>query len=112
MRGFGLERNNPDQKAPWRYEDGNLTISLRVLPGAGRTEPAGRHGDSALRLRLAAPALEGRANKACVKFLAKALGVPAGAVSILRGETSRNKVVQIRAVAEDRLQSLLAKWAS
>ena len=56
--------------------------------------------------------MEGRANKACVKFLAKALGVPLAAVSILHGESSRNKVVRVRAVEETRIQSLLARWES
>ena len=108
----GLEKNNPQQHAPWRYEGGQVTLSLRVQPGAGKTEPAGRYGESALRLRLAAPALEGRANKACVRFLAKALGVPMGAVHILHGENSRDKVVRIDAVDADQFQALLARWAS
>ena len=112
MKASGLEKNNPRQQAPWRYEGGEVTLKLRVQPGAGRTEPAGRYGDSALRLRLAAPALEGRANKACGRFLAKALGVPLGAVRILHGESSRDKVVRIHAVAEDQFQSLLARWRS
>lgn len=111
-KASGLEKNRADRQAPWRYEAGDLTLSLRVQPGAGKTEPAGHYGASALRLRLAAPALEGRANKACMKFLAKALGVPLGAVSILHGESSRNKVLRVRAVEETRIQSLLARWKS
>ncbi len=99
-------------KSPYRYEGGELTLTLRVQPGARKTEPAGHYGDSALRLRLAAPASEGRANKACVRFLAKALGVAPGSVRIIHGESSRNKVVRVSAVAEERLQSLLDRWAS
>ena len=110
MKASGLEKNNSARQASWRYEAGGVTLSLRVQSGAGKTEPAGRYGASALRLRVAAPALDGRANKACAKFLAKALGVPVGAVSILHGEFSRDKVIRVRAVAEERLQSLLAKW--
>lgn len=119
MKASGLERNSPGRRtprperpAPWRYEGGEVTLSLRVQPGAGKTEPAGRYGDSALRLRLAAPALEGRANKACARFLAKALGVPLGSVRIIHGEASRDKVVRVQAVAEEKFQSLLARWKS
>ena len=111
-KASGLEKNKAVWQAPWRYESGDLTLSLRVQPGAGNTEPAGHYGVSALRLRLAAPAVDGRANKACLKFLAKALGVPLAAVSILHGESSRNKVVRVRAVEETRIQSLLARWES
>ena len=112
MKVSGLARNNPERELPWRYEGGDLTLTLRVQPGADKTAPAGRYGDVALRLRLAAPALEGRANKACMKFLAKALGVPLGSVRIVRGEKSRDKVVHVRAVSEDRFQSLLSQWVS
>ena len=111
-KGFGLEKNKSGRLAPWRFENGDLTLSLRVQPGAGKTEPAGNYGDSALRLRLAAPAVEGRANKACIKFLAKALGVPLAAVSILRGESSRDKVLRVRSVEQTRLKSLLDRWNS
>lgn len=111
-KASGLEKNRANPQAPWRYEGGDLTLNLRVRPGAGKTEPDGHYGASALRLRLAAPAVEGRANKACLKFLAKALGVPLGAVSILHGESSRNKIVRVRAVEETQIQSLLARWKS
>lgn len=97
---------------PYRFDGGTLTLTLRVQPGASRTEPAGRHGEAALRLRLAAPARDGKANKACVRFLAEALGVPAGAVTILHGAGSRDKVVRITAVPEARAHALLERWVS
>lgn len=98
--------------APFRFDDGTLTLTLRVQPGASRTEMAGRHGDSALRLRLAAPAREGKANKACLRFLAGALGVPLKAVTIVRGAGSRDKLVRISPVAEARFHSMMEKWVS
>lgn len=69
---------------------------LHVQPGAKRTQMAGRHG-SALKLRLAAPPVEGRANDALRAFLADAFGVPQRNVTIVRGEASRDKIVRIDA---------------
>lgn len=81
--------------APWLREDGDcLVLSLHVQPGAKRTAVAGIHGD-ALKIRLAAPPVEGKANEALVRFLADAFGVPIRNVVIVRGETSRDKVVRI-----------------
>jgi uncharacterized protein (TIGR00251 family) len=79
----------------WLREDGDaLVLALHVQPGARRTEVAGIHGD-ALKLRLAAPAVEGKANGALRAFLADAFGVPLRNVTLLRGETSRDKVVRV-----------------
>lgn len=75
-----------------------MVLALHVQPGARRTEVAGLHGD-ALKLRLAAPAVEGKANAALREFLAAAFGVPLRSVTLLRGETSRDKVVRIAAPA-------------
>lgn len=86
--------------APWLTEgaDGGLTLALHVQPGAKRTEVAGTHGD-ALKVRLAAPPVEGRANAALLRFLADAFGVPLRAVEIVRGEAARDKLVRIAAPA-------------
>ncbi len=80
---------------PWRRDDdGVLVLTLHVQPGAKRTEVAGRHGE-ALKIRLAAPPVEGKANAELMRFLAEAFGVHARAVALVRGETSRQKVVRI-----------------
>jgi uncharacterized protein (TIGR00251 family) len=86
---------------PWRREEGDgaahaLVLNLHVQPGAKRTEIAGTHGE-ALKIRLAAPPVEGRANAALLRWLADAFGVPQRAVSLVRGETSRQKTVRITA---------------
>lgn len=89
--------------------DGSLTLSLHVQPGAKKTEFAGLHGD-ALKLRLAAPPVEGKANAALLVFLAKFCGVSRGAVTLLSGDTSRQKVVKIAGADADlvaRLRDLL-----
>ena len=85
--------------AAWRREDGAaLVLALHVQPGASRTEIAGTHGaagDTRLRLRLAAPPVDGRANAELLRFLAEAFGVPLRQVVLVRGATSRQKSVRI-----------------
>ena len=78
-------------------EDGDgVVLALHVQPGAKRTEVAGLHG-AALKLRLAAPPVEGKANAALRAFLAEAFGVPLRNITIVRGEASREKVVRVEA---------------
>lgn len=69
-------------------------LSLQVQPNAKRTQVTGLHGE-ALKIRVAAPALENRANAALVAFLAEAFGVPRRQVSVKAGEHGRKKIVQI-----------------
>jgi hypothetical protein len=83
--------------ARWLREvDGAIELALHVQPGAKRTSIDGVHGD-ALKVRLAAPPVEGRANEALLRFLADAFAVPVKQVTLLRGATSRRKVVRIAA---------------
>ena len=70
------------------------TLAVRVQPGAKRSEVAGPHGDR-LKIRIAAPALDGRANDALVAFLAGELGVARGRIAVARGERSRDKLVAV-----------------
>lgn len=71
-----------------------LVLELHVQPGAKRTEFAGKHGER-LKIRLAAPAHEGRANEALIEFLAGYYGVPRRSVRIVSGLRSRQKRVAI-----------------
>ena len=81
----------------WRREEtGALVLTLHVHPGAKRTEIAGLH-DNALRVRLAAPPVDGKANAELRRFLADAFGVPLRNVALVRGETSRDKIVRVYA---------------
>ena len=93
-----------DDQPWWRPEhvddQGRTTtwlLAVRVQPGASRTGPAGATGvDGAeLKIRLASPPVDGRANDELVRWLAKELGVPRSAVSLVRGQTSRSKVVRV-----------------
>jgi len=67
-----------------------VLLQVSVMPNAKRTEIDGLH-DGALRVRLAAPPIEGRANEALVAWLARSLDVPKRDVELLRGESSRRK---------------------
>lgn len=81
-----------------RVEADAIVLALHVQPGAARTELAGTHGD-ALKIRLAAPPVDGRANDELLRFLAEAFGVPRANVALLRGPSSRSKVARISAPA-------------
>jgi uncharacterized protein (TIGR00251 family) len=81
-----------------RSADGALCICVHAQPGAKRTEVAGLHGE-ALKIRVAAPALEDRANEALIEFVAKQLGVAKRDVTIASGEKSREKRLEIRGCA-------------
>ncbi len=77
----------------WYQSGGDgVTIHVHAQPGAKRTEVAGLYGDS-LKLRLASPPVDGKANECLIEFLARRLGVKRGQVSIVRGMSSRRKTV-------------------
>jgi uncharacterized protein (TIGR00251 family) len=74
--------------------DGGVLLRLQIQPKASRTEVVGPHGEPPrLKVRVAAPPVEGAANDVLVRFLAKKLGVPRSAVAILRGEAGKLKDV-------------------
>ena len=75
-----------------------VRIRLYVQPRASRTEITGTHGD-ALRIRVAAPPVDGEANQELLRFLAKKLGVPKSSLQLVQGETARTKVVEIENVS-------------
>ncbi|MBI4339735.1 MAG: DUF167 domain-containing protein [Chloroflexi bacterium] len=75
-------------------------LKVRVQPGARASEVAGV-AQGVVRIRVTAPAHEGRANQALVELLADLLGVPRSRVRILRGAASRDKVVAVDGVTEE-----------
>jgi uncharacterized protein len=90
------------------------TIAVRVQPGAKKTQIAGIYGEgeqAALKIALAAPAAEGRANVALIAFMAATLGIPKSFIEILSGEIARNKVLLLHggspAEVRNKLSSLL-----
>lgn len=96
--------------AAWyrREACGDLIISLHIQPGAKRTEIAGRHG-GALKIRLAAPPVDGRANASLAAFLAQQLDVPPSRVTLLSGAGSRQKRLRISAPPAQALAGFVAK---
>jgi uncharacterized protein len=69
-------------------------LAIRVQPRAKRTEVAGER-EGAIVIRPNAPPVDGKANQAVCKLIAKRVGVPASAVRIVRGESARDKVVRV-----------------
>jgi uncharacterized protein (TIGR00251 family) len=84
---------------------GAVRFSVRVQPRAARSEVVGAHGD-ALRIRVAAPPVEGAANSELVSFLAKRFGVPKSAVQVVRGARGREKLVEVQGISEDQVHAL------
>ena len=89
-------------KKAFREVSGGVELRVWVQPGAARSEIVGIHGE-ALKIRIAAPAQEGRANQALVDFLTEFLGLPKSHVSILRGEKTREKVLFLRGLKAEEL---------
>lgn len=91
-----------------RIEDrgGRVRLSVRAQPRASRSEVAGEH-DGALKVRLAAPPVDGEANRELVRFLAKLLDVARSRVTVVAGETGRNKVVEVAGLTVADVERLL-----
>lgn len=77
------------------WQDKDLLLSCHIQPGAKRSEFVGLHGD-ALKVRVAAPPVDGKANEALRRFLAEAFSVPTGSVELVSGESSRQKRLRIK----------------
>jgi len=88
--------------------DGGTSFAVRVVPRASREAVVGVH-DGALKVSLTAPPVEGAANDALVRMLAKALGVPRRAVSVLHGAHGRLKTVRVEGVTAHVVRAALAK---
>ena len=89
-----------------------MTTPARLLvwvqPRASRTEVAGMRGD-AVKIRLAAPPVDGAANEELVRFLAEMLGVARSAVSIAAGQTSRLKTIEVEGIDRPTLEKRLLR---
>ena len=80
---------------PLRETAAGVSFKVRVQPRASRTTIVGVLGDEILKIALAAPPIEGRANEALVRFFAELFDVPPSAIEIASGGQSRNKVVRV-----------------
>ena len=90
---------------------GTVVIPIRAVPRAARNALDGV-AEGVLRLRLAAPPVEGAANKALIAFLAEVLGVPKRAVTIATGEHGRRKRVRVAGLTADEVRRRLAVVAA
>lgn len=82
------------------------TLSVKVVPNASRSEFAGWLENDTLKIRIQSPAQDGKANKALIAFLAKQVGVSKNQISILRGETSRQKVIAFERLSSSQFEQL------
>ena len=91
-----------------REDDGFVTFAVKIHPRAKKNAISGEVGE-ALKLSLTAPPLEGRANQACIEYLAKLLKLPRSSVTIASGQTNRYKVIRVAGVTgqyvRDRLRA-------
>jgi len=85
---------------------GGVTFAVRVVPRASKNEIVGVHGD-ALKIRLTAPPVEGKANEALIAFLAQRLGVRKGQVEIVAGATSRRKMIRVIDLSAQEVKEIL-----
>ena len=93
---------------PIRDTPSGATFQVKVHPRAKKNAITGEIGN-ALRLGLTAPPVEGRANQACIEFLAEVLNVPRSSVTIAAGESSRNKVIRVLGLAAAQVEERLLK---
>jgi hypothetical protein len=82
------------------------TIRVHIIPNAKVDKVVGEHGD-AIRIKLRAPAVEGKANAALRRFLAEKLSIPQRAILLARGEKSRHKVIRIEGLSEETILRFL-----
>ena len=85
---------------------GGVTFAIKVQPRARRNAVVGELGD-ALKIALTAPPVDGRANEACVEFLAERLKLPRASITIAAGESSRNKVIRVMGITAAELRKRL-----
>jgi hypothetical protein len=95
----------------YRYDPArqSVVLTLHIQPNARKNAVVGPHGD-ALKVKVAAPAVDNKANAELIEFLSESLGIPKSAIVISRGATSRRKVVEITGGPElaARLEALVA----
>lgn len=89
----------------FKMREGSARLLLHIQPGAKTTEIAGVHGD-ALKVRVAAAAIDGKANAALCAFIARTLGIAAKNVQIQSGEKGRRKILRLAALDDEAIKKL------
>ena len=91
-----------------RVSGDDVVLTLHIQPGAKKTAVAGAHGE-ALKIRLNAPPVDGKANDCLIAYLADLLGLPKSRVVLESGQSSRSKRVRAVGIAADRVVAKLAR---
>ncbi len=90
-----LKRQKKSQMLTLRKNPQGLVFNIYVQPRSSKNKIVGLHADS-LKIKVAAPPVDGAANKMCLKFLAKHLAVPPSALEIISGHNSRTKMILLK----------------
>lgn len=90
-----------------RAVNGGVQFAVRVQPGAKREGIAGTYGE-AIKVAITAPAVDGKANEALVRFLSERFEIPRSRIAIIAGETSRSKVVRLLDLTADAVMAALS----
>jgi hypothetical protein len=88
-----------------------IQFAAAIQPRASRNQILGIH-NHCLKIKLTSPPVDGAANQACIKFLAKAFGISPSRVSIVKGETSKNKTIQFEGMNPETFMNTLASLIS
>src|SRR5262245_37755893 len=88
-----------------------ISFAVRVQPRASKSGVVGQL-DGALKIRLAAPPVEGAANEELIRLLAKLFDAPRQRIAIISGQTSKNKIVRVSGIPVEEVERVLAEWLS
>lgn len=101
-------------KRDYRFHDGKsgAALTIRVTPRARRNEIVEILSDLTIKIRLTAPPVEGKANKALIKYLSEVLDIPSSKIDIVAGDTGRDKIVSIIDADSDAIHKKLLKQVS
>lgn len=100
------------KKREFKLHDGErgAALTIRVTPRARKTAIGGVLDDGTLRVRVAAPPVEGKANKALIAFLAKVLGVRKNKIEIVAGEKGLDKIISVLEMPAEEAQEHINTW--
>ena len=99
-------------KREFKLHDGErgAALTIRVTPRARKTEIGGVLDDGTLRVRVAEPPVEGKANKALIAFLAKVLGIRKNKVEIVAGEKGLDKIISVLEMPAEEAEQRINNW--
>lgn len=106
-----MKSDNGEREIKLTETDDGFIFTVHVQPRASRNEICGLQGEE-LKLRLTAPPVEDAANKLCIDFIAKQLGIAKSKVSIIAGTKSRHKTIKVTGAKSEKLISLLKDGAN